>query len=160
VRNSPTKPTKQEIARMKVLADMGESNKSIARKLKRSHHTVKKYLQSREHLEDPETKELIRFVKDKAMSELSEIWSLASSRIRQLLKGGNSKMIETIAAMDRSFQQLRLLQNESTENISHLHLSARIDQQIKKLEAELARFNAETEEGSSDALEPGCDPFR
>ncbi len=40
------KPNKKELARMKALSDMGESNRSIARRMEKSHATVKKYLNS------------------------------------------------------------------------------------------------------------------
>ena len=40
------KPNKKELARMKALSDMGESNRSTARRMGKGHATVKKYLNS------------------------------------------------------------------------------------------------------------------
>lgn len=103
------KPTKEIIAQMKVMSDMGETPYSIAKQLGTSNHTVKKYLDSSE-IYDLETQELIKITREQKIENLTAIWTLAANKVKELIKG-EKKLIPLIAAMDRSFQQLRLLQN-------------------------------------------------
>ncbi|MFN0118177.1 MAG: hypothetical protein ACKVQC_07820, partial [Elusimicrobiota bacterium] len=54
-------------------------------------------------------------------------------RLHEHLDGGKMRPIEVIAAMDRCFQQRRLLEGQSTENISHHSLIEQIDADREKL---------------------------
>lgn len=129
------RPTKVEIAEMKVLFDLGETPKAIARKLGRSHHTVKRYLLM-DYENDPELEALVKITKDKQIEMLTEIWTKATNKLSKLLEV-ETKTIPVIAAMDRSFQQLRLLQNESTDNLSVRSVVAQLETDADRIRAEI-----------------------
>jgi len=63
------KPTKKELARMKALSDLGESHRSIARRLGKGHSTVKRYLNS-EVLNDPAIGKMVEQIKEKEAEDL------------------------------------------------------------------------------------------
>ena len=133
-----TRPTKIEIAEMKTLHDMGHSPRAIGRQLKRSNHTVTKYLakvNEGDLQSDPELQQLVRLTKEKERERLEGIWLKASKKVSDLLDKDNVTLIPCIAAMDRSFQQLRLVKGEPTE-ISLFGVLERIDAEMEKLERE------------------------
>ena len=70
-------PTKVEIAQMKVASDLGVSDRAIGRKLGRSHSTVRKYLNSEFHLNDPMVKELVTEIKAREIQDLTLIGAKA-----------------------------------------------------------------------------------
>ena len=110
------KPNKKELAQMKVMSDLGASASAIAEKLGRSHHTVIKYLNS-DVYGDPAIGIIIEKLKENEISDLYVLGAKGRKRLHELVDSGNSKMIETIALVDRVFQQRRLLEGKSTENI-------------------------------------------
>ncbi|MBI3001857.1 MAG: helix-turn-helix domain-containing protein [Deltaproteobacteria bacterium] len=114
-----TKPTKTELARMKAMHDLGLSPTAIAKKIGRSHNTVSKYLRS-EVYNDPQISQLVERIKEKEVQDLYLLGGKARARLHELLDEGNTKVIETVALMDRSFQQRRLLEGNSTANIGLL----------------------------------------
>jgi hypothetical protein len=57
-----------------------------------------------EAFEDSEIKELVEEIKEKEVTDLYLLGGKARNRLHELLDGGQTKMIETIALMDRSFQ--------------------------------------------------------
>ena len=63
------KPSKKELARMKVMNDLGESPTSIAARMDRSHNTVIKYLES-DVYNDPALSEMVEKIKEKELSDL------------------------------------------------------------------------------------------
>jgi predicted transcriptional regulator len=111
------KPDKKELAKIKILSDSGESPSAIAKKLGRSHHTIIKYLDS-EVYRDPSIKKLIEVIREKELEDLYLLIGKSRKRLHDLLDAGESKMIETVAVMDRCFEQRRLLENKSTSNLS------------------------------------------
>lgn len=124
-----TKPTKKELARIKVMREMGESPTAIARRIGRSHNTVIKYLRS-DVYENPDIKAIVDRMREK---ELEDLWLLnakARKNLHDMLDKGKGGMIPTIALMDRSFTQRRLLEGNSTshnliEVITEAHKRAR-----------------------------------
>lgn len=114
-----TKPTKKELARMKVMQEIGESPTAIARRLGRSHNTVIKYLES-DVFNDPDIGELVERIRKKEVEDLYLLGAKGRQRLHELLDRGDSKMIETIALVDRTFQQRRLLEGRSTLNVNSL----------------------------------------
>jgi predicted transcriptional regulator len=114
-----TKPTKKELARMKVMHELGVSPTAIAKRMGRSHNTIQKYLKS-EIYSDPEIGKYVDKIREKELEDLYLLGGKARARLHELLDGGNTKVIETIALMDRAFQQRRLLEGRSTENINSL----------------------------------------
>src|SRR3990167_4122769 len=114
-----TKPTKRELARMKVMHEIGESPTAIARRLGRSHNTILKYLRS-EVFTDPDISQMVAQIKEKETADLYLIGGKARQRIHELLDGGKMRPIEAVATMDRAFQQRRLLEGQSTVNLNSL----------------------------------------
>lgn len=109
-------PTKPEMAEFKAMADMGLTNYAIAKKTGRDQKTVKKYLNS-DVYHDPEVTRLVEIIKEKEVSDLFLLGAKARNHLHTLLDEGKMKAIETVATMDRSFQQRRLLEGQSTDNL-------------------------------------------
>lgn len=133
----------KQLARMKALSDLGYSPKSISRRLQMSHHTIAKYLKS-EIINSPEVKELVSIIKEKEIDELYLLGAKARKRLHELLDEGNTKVIETTAVVDRTFQQRQLLEGKATQifDISrHGELEAKAKElaqriiELKKIEA-------------------------
>ena len=113
------KPDKKELARMKVMHDLGVSPTAIAKRLGKSHNTVIKYLDS-DVFNDPSISQIVERIKEKELSDLYLLGAKARKNLHTMLDQGKGGMIPTIACMDRSFQQRRLLEGRSTENIHNL----------------------------------------
>ncbi len=113
-------PTKKELAQYKALNDLGLTPNAIAVRANRDPKTVRKYLQS-EVYNDPEIMQMVDIIKTKEVNDLYLLGAKARKRLHELLDEGNTKTIETVALMDRSFQQRRLLEGQSTENVAQLH---------------------------------------
>lgn len=137
-----TRPNKKELARMKVLADLGEAPTAIANRMNRSHHTIIKYLAEYD-FSDPQVKVLIEKIKDRELNDLYLLGAKARNRLHTLLDEGNTKTIETVALMDRAFQQRRLLEGQSTEIHDYEGTSRRIEE-LKTRLREIERQEAET----------------
>ena len=113
-------PNKHELAQFKVLADIGTSPHAIGRQTGRDPKTVRKWLQSEVYQTDQELGELIGLLKKKELDDLYLLGAKGRQRLHELLNSGKSRMIETIALVDRTFQQRRLLQGGSTSNLAIL----------------------------------------
>ena len=113
------KPNKKELARMKAMHDLGVSPTAIAAKMEKSHNTVIKYLNS-EVYNDPDIAEMVERIKEKELEDLTLLGAKARKNLHTMLDQGKGGMIPTVAVMDRSFQQRRLLEGNSTENIANL----------------------------------------
>ncbi len=126
------RPTKKELAQFKALNDLGLTPNAIAVRANRDPKTVRKYLQS-EVYDDPEIMQMVNIIKTKEVNDLYLLGAKARKRLHELLDEGNTKTIETVALMDRSFQQRRLLEGQSTENIAQIHtLIEEIDKREKE----------------------------
>ena len=110
------KPNKKELARMKAMADMGESNRSIARQMGKGHTTVKKYLNS-DVFNDPDIDKMVERIKETETTDLYMLGVKARRNLHVLADEGKMRPIENIALMDRVFQQRRLLEGRSTMNV-------------------------------------------
>ena len=128
-------PDKKELAQFKAMSDLGLTANAIGVKTGRDPKTIRKYLQS-DVYNDPAVMELVHLIKEKEINDLYLIGAKARHRINELLDEGNTKPIETVAIMDRTFQQRRILEGKSTENIFQLHADIAA---IKKLQAELEK---------------------
>ncbi len=102
---------------MLALSQMGMSNYQVGMVMNRSPHTIKKYCES-PLFTDPKFAKLIEEYKEKELIDLTSLTMVARARLHELAPTMNP--IESIALMDRSFQQRRLLEGKSTENISSL----------------------------------------
>ena len=127
------KPSKSELVQMKVLNNLGNSPSAIAKQMERSHNTVIKYLNS-DVYDNPELQELVSIISKRECQELTVIGSKARAcqhkYLDAVLSGEKEpNPIAVTAIADRGFQQRRLLEGESTDNI------AVTMQEIKTLEA-------------------------
>ncbi len=111
------RPTKKELAKMKVMHDLGVTPTAIAGKLGKSHHTIIKYLQS-DVFTDPTIKEIVEKIRDTELNDLYLLGAKGRQRLHELLDSEEKvQMIPTIALVDRTFQQRRLLEGRSTVNL-------------------------------------------
>ena len=115
---SKTKPTRVELANWKVQEDMGLSGNAIAKQAGRDGKTVRKWLKSPVYEEDPKLNELVTLIREKETDDLLLLGAKARARLHELIPN-ETKLIPLIALVDRSFQQVRLLENKSTSNASH-----------------------------------------
>ena len=113
------KPNKKELAQMRVMHDLGVSPTAISEKMGRSHNTVLKYLSSEVYY-DPAIAEMVEKIKQKELEDLYLLGAKGRQRLHELIERGDSQMIPTIALVDRVFQQRRLLEGQSTQNIATL----------------------------------------
>ncbi len=129
-------PTKTQIVKMQALHELGNSDNRIARALGISNHTVAKYIKQELSPEDKkQVQELVEKIKRTELEDLTLIGAKARARLHELLDEGKTKAIETTAIMDRAFQQRRLLEGQSTENIA----IANIDPETRRIVEEIAR---------------------
>lgn len=112
-------PTKKELAQFKAMNDMGLTPNAIAVKTGRAAKTIRKYLQS-DVYKDPDIISMVDLIKEREVNDLYLLGAKSRKRLHELLDDGNTKAIETVAIMDRSFQQRRLLEGQSTENIAQV----------------------------------------
>ena len=95
-------------------------------------------------LSDPELKTLVEAILANEQKDLSLLCEKSRVELHKKLDSGDLKPIELIACMDRTFQQRRILEGKSTENIgliAQYHQTcaeiARIRKEIEALEAEI-----------------------
>jgi len=139
-------PTKKELAQFKAMNDLGLTPNAIAVRTKRDPKTIRKYLQS-EVYNNPEIASMVDLIKERELNDLYLIGAKARNRLNELLDEGNTKPIETVAIMDRSFQQRRLLECKSTDNILAVHaIVAKIHEIEAKEYAEKEKSEAEHKE--------------
>src|SRR5262245_7849476 len=114
------KPDKKELARFKAMADLGVTPNAIGKKVGRDPKTVRYYLQSPVYETDLDLQEMVELIKARELNDLYLLGAKGRKRLHELLDEGRTKMIETIALVDRTFQQRRLLEGGSTANIGLL----------------------------------------
>ena len=114
------KPSSKELAEMVVLKNFGYSEYMIGRIMGKSNHTIKRYLNS-DIYADPQIKLMIEKITKKEINDLKLIGVKSRSCIHKYLNSvlnGDKEPnpIAITAIQDRSFQQRRLLEGNSTEN--------------------------------------------
>src|SRR5262245_27720611 len=133
---------------MKVMSDLGLSATAIAEKLGRSHNTVIKYLDS-DVYNDPTISIIVEKIKENEISDLYVLGAKGRKRLHELVDKGDSKMIETIALVDRVFQQRRLLEGKSTENV---HSITRLINESHELSLKEAEERSKRRKGEGDTV--------
>jgi hypothetical protein len=111
------RPNKKEVARFKAMSDLGLSANAIGSKTQRDPKTVRSYLKSSAYQDDAEVRDMVELIKDRELDDLYLLGAKGRKRLHQLLDEGQTKMIETIALVDRTFQQRRLLEGGTTANL-------------------------------------------
>ena len=111
------RPSKREQAQMLALKDLNMSNYQVGEIMGRSPHTIKRYCES-PMFTDPKFQKLVEEYKSKELIDLTAMNISARARIHDLIP--TMTPIEAIATMDKSFQQRRLIEGKSTENIFSL----------------------------------------
>ena len=102
---------------MKVMSELGISPTAIAAKMGKSHHTIQKYLLS-DVFTDPTITALVEKIRDTELNDLYLLGAKGRQRLHELLDSEKEvQMIPTIALVDRTFQQRRLLEGRSTVNV-------------------------------------------
>lgn len=112
------KVNKKEKAEIVALNSLGHSNYAIEKRTGINHETIKKYLQEQEAYCDPNIKALAEKIAENEIFDLTVLTVKARKRLHELSEKMNP--IEALALMDRTFQQRRLLEGKSTQNISTL----------------------------------------
>ena len=110
-------PSKREQAQMLALHDLDLSNYRVGEIMGRSPHTIKRYCES-PMFTDPKFQKLVEEYKSKELIDLTAMNIEARARIHDLIP--TMTPIEAVAVMDKSFQQRRLVEGKSTENIFSL----------------------------------------
>jgi len=110
-------PDKKELARFKAMADLGLTPNAIGKQVGRDPKTVRSYLRSPVYETDTDLQEMIEQIKARELEDLYLLGAKGRKRLHDLLDQGQTKMIETIALVDRTFQQRRLLEGITTANI-------------------------------------------
>lgn len=115
------------------MSDMGISNWSIAKRMLRGHHTIKKYLNS-DIFNDPDIDKMVERIKETETTDLYMLGVKARRNLHVLADAGKMRLIENFALLDRVFQQRRLLEGKSSVNIglktqlvfaAHRHMTTR-----------------------------------
>jgi len=109
---------KREQALIKASTELGKSGYQIEKETGISHTTVGKYLKNQEAYSNPKMKEMVAQIKEHEILDLTVLNVRAKQRLHEVAERLNP--IEAIALMDRTFQQIRLLEGKSTANISTL----------------------------------------
>jgi len=109
---------KREQALIKASTELGKSGYQIEKETGISHTTVGKYLKNQEAYSNPKMKEMVAQIKEYEILDLTVLNVRAKQRLHEVAERLNP--IEAIALMDRTFQQIRLLEGKSTANISTL----------------------------------------
>lgn len=142
-----------ELARIKTLNDLGYNKSQIARKMGMtdgSHTKIIRYLKHK-RMESPEVIALAGAIKETEIKDLTLIGVKARIRLHELLDEGKTKPIETVAIMDRSFQQRRLLEGSATE-IFDVNTIKELDKEIEEITLKIIEMK-KREGNSFDAVE-------
>lgn len=110
-------PSKREVAQMQALTQLGLGTYEVGSIMGRSPTTIRKYCES-PMFTDPKFKALVEEYKEKELIDLTAMNISARARIHDLIP--TMTPIEAIATMDKSFQQRRLIEGKSTENVFSL----------------------------------------
>ena len=114
------RPDKKEMARFKVMADLGLTPHAIGKRTGRDPKTVRTYLQSPAYETDADLADMVELIKERELADLYLLGAKGRKRLHDLVDEGKTRMIETIALVDRTFQQRRLLEGGSTANLGIL----------------------------------------
>jgi len=126
-------PTKREQAQMLALKQLNLGNYQVGEIMGRSPHTIRKYCES-PMFTDPAFQKLVEEYKSKELIDLTAMNISARARIHDLIP--TMTPIEAVAVMDKSFQQRRLVEGKSTENIFSLRRIIEDAHSIKPLTGE------------------------
>ncbi len=145
------KPTKPDIAKFKVMKDMGLTPNSIGKRTGFDPKTVRAYLSS-EVYADPDIQQMIELIKGRELNDLHLIGGKARAVLNgyldSVMRGDKEpNPVAIVAIQDRSFQQRRLLEGLSTENIGVKGLVAHIQTEIEEIRKRKEELLKELEEG-------------
>lgn len=107
-----------EVAQIKALSDTGSTNYAIEKRTGISHTTVGKYLRDQEAYSDPDMMALVAKIQENEVADLTVLMVRGRKRLHEIAERMNP--IEAIALMDRTFNQIRILQGKSTQNVATL----------------------------------------
>ncbi|MBZ0221262.1 MAG: hypothetical protein K8I01_12625 [Candidatus Methylomirabilis sp.] len=144
------KPTKPDIAKFKVMKDMGLTPNAIGKRTGFDSKTVRAYLSS-EVYADPDIQQMIELIKGKELNDLHLIGGKARAVLNgyldSVMRGEKEpNPVAIVAIQDRSFQQRRLLEGLSTENIGVKGLVAHIQTEIEVIRKRKEELLSELED--------------
>jgi len=152
MKKNARQPTNIDIIQMKALSKIGHNPNQIGKALKWDRKTVVKYLQKElSPDEQREVDHLVVCIRETELKDLTLIGAKARAHLHKLLDEGKMKAIETVATIDRTFQQRRLLEGKSTSNIDILQV-------VEKCEKLLKNIKKEEQELKAELIEAGIDP--
>lgn len=143
------KPSKPDMAKFKVMKDMGITPNAIAKRTGYDAKTVRAYLSS-EVYSDPDIQKMIQLIKGKELNDLHLIGGKARAVLNgyldSVLKGKKEpNPVAIVAIQDRSFQQRRLLEGQSTENVSVRSITDQYNRELLKAQEFLKKLEFESE---------------
>lgn len=117
------RPKKTDLAKFKVLTEIGLTPNAIARKTSFDPKTIRAYLEKTELYQNPVIQEMVEKIKEQAISTNETLLAKSNLVLNEYLDrclSGSEKpqIIPVIAIKDRTFQQNRLLGGHSTENVA------------------------------------------
>jgi hypothetical protein len=144
---------RREIVQLTAMREMGMGPYEIGAAMNRSSTTVYKYTNN-PAFTDPKFKAAVESYKEKELIDLTMLNIESRARLHDLVT--TMTPIEAIALMDRSFQQRRLLEGRSTENIfslrkiiseAHDPLGSNDATDQKQIESSLSHERADRDSG-------------
>lgn len=136
--------TKTEKARAVALKDFQFSAHAIGRRMKRDGKTIRQFLKTDE-VNDPGIREIVAQIKERELSDLFLIGYKARRNLHRRFDEGSPTVIESVATMDRTFQQRALLENRPT-NILTFDLARQMQDSILESKHRLEFFQKRIEE--------------
>ena len=120
-REKGKKLTRREKVAIKVLQQLEYSSRKIEKKTGISRWTIRQYKNKDLSLDDQkEVDRIVEQIKKQEAADLCLLHAKARINMHAMLDAGEVLPIELIALMDRTFQQRRLLEGQSTSNIAVL----------------------------------------
>lgn len=144
-REKGKKLTRREKIAIKVLQQLEYSSRKIEKKTGISRWTIRQYKNKDLNLNDQkEVDQIVEQIKKQEAADLCLLHAKARINMHAMLDAGEVLPIELIALMDRTFQQRRLIEGQSTSNIAVLGqvlkgIDARGVEEIKEEAMELAK---------------------
>lgn len=137
----PIKATKKILAEIKVMESQGVATNQIARIVDIDAHSVRNYLKNPALFDDVQVQEMVKIITERELTDLRRIGAKSRECLDMYLNSVLNKEkepnpIAVTAIMDRSFQQRRLLEGNSTDilDISHHgELKKELEQKMQEL---------------------------
>ena len=139
---------KKTLAKFKAFHELGYSYRAIGKKLGVDQRTVKKYLGS-DAIQCPDIGEVVKIIKDHELNDLYLLNQKARANLHKRFDEGSPNVIESTAVMDRTFNQKRLVENLSTENVDIRSINQHYADTIKGIQKRIEELKDDTKNESA-----------